>query len=888
MASPLPRPLALGLACTGGALTFLAFPNWNYHFLAWVCAVPILLAARHATVKQGFGLGLLAGTITNAGGFGWITYMLREFGHLPAVATWAILGLQAVTQGLTMAAGIALWRWLVRRGAGEATAAWLALWAGEVAIPMIFPWFLGNSLSFELPMIQIADLGGVHLVSALAWAANAAVFGLVVAVLDRRLMAWRFVAATGLAVAMTYGYGVLRINQVDAEQAAAKKLKIGLVEGNIGIWEKEARHLDATSRAYTLRHNLLTHQKMSADLQARGAELIVWPESAYIPFGLLPLQHSLDHFVLLGTGGAMLRDDGQGLRAEAPDRLGLPRDLSLLAGLSSPRGDLLRLVDAGRRILTVTPAGAIVREAPGSEVIVATANSPVDWYGRLPDGLVFARSGKVWALPWPQPAKPGVAEPGGKDVELHELRSEMSAPVDLTAAACGVQQRCAAVGRRGAIVGVRNGVVRGETSPTVQDLWAAAGDAHSETLAAVGAAGTVLVDEGSGWRAENRGQKTWFAAWFCPNGDLWIGGESGEIARRSGNGTWHSERSVTADVMAGACDAEGRVLVAGRGGKVWRSANGTWVSVTGASDGEITAVLGLQAFESFALSRSAKRIVPSGAALPAPDVKYPDDVIGDMGLSDTERATPRRGFSVPLLFGALTHGKPLDPGPGHCEDCYNSAVLLGSSGSIQAIHDKAFLLAFGEYMPLGDRFPVLYELSPETSHFQSGTKVAPIDLALPDGRHASLGMLICYEDLLPRYARNVAVHNPHVLINLTNDAWFGQTAEPEHHLNLALMRTVEYRKWLVRSTNTGISVFIDAVGRRVAETKLTDAETLLREVPLLESTTVYATLGDWPLAALALLLGWTWLRTIGGSVPTLSTGAARASKPKKAKKKSAE
>ena len=137
------------------------------------------------------------------------------------------------------------------------------------------------------------------------------------------------------------------------------------------------------------------------------------------------------------------------------------------------------------------------------------------------------------------------------------------------------------------------------------------------------------------------------------------------------------------------------------------------------------------------------------------------------------------------------------------------------------------LVPFGEYIPLGEQFPQLYELSPETSRFQSGTRTAPIELPLKDGVIARLGMLICYEDLVPGYAKRVAAHDPDVFINLTNDAWFGQSAEPEHHLNLALIRAVEYRRWLLRSTNTGISVFIDAVGRRVAETALTGEETLL-------------------------------------------------------------
>ena len=78
---------------------------------------------------------------------------------------------------------------------------------------------------------------------------------------------------------------------------------------------------------------------------------------------------------------------------------------------------------------------------------------------------------------------------------------------------------------------------------------------------------------------------------------------------------------------------------------------------------------------------------------------------------------------------------------------------LGPDGEVQALHDKSFLLAFGEYMPLGETFPSLYALSPETSRFQSGTRTEPV----VSGK-ARIGMLICYEDLIPRYAARVAAH----------------------------------------------------------------------------------------------------------------------------------
>lgn len=883
-AVPGPETRALNwlLAIGGGVLTFLPFPSWNIHWLAWVCAVPILLAARNATVRQGFGLGLLAGTVTNLGGFHWMTEMLREFGHLPMPIAGAILLLQATTQGLTMAVGVALWRWLVRRGAPSGPTAFLGLWAGEAAVPMIFPWFLGNSLTPELAMIQVADLGGIHLVSAVAWAANAAIYEVVAWPLQRQRPSLRFVGATAAAVLAAYGYGVWRLPQVDADQAAAAKVKVGVVEGNIGIWEKEARYLDGAKRAQTLRHNLILHQRMSQRLEKQGAELIIWPESAYMPYGPLPVVHTSDRFLAVGAGGSVLRHDGVRIRAEAPDRLGLPRDLGLLTALSSPRGDLWRAADGGRRVLSVGPAGAWATAVPEGQMVIATASPPVDVLGQLPDGWVVSRTGQVWRLPWPKAATESLSAPAGQGpldprpgAELQALGNDLKAPLDLTSAACNGEGLCAAAGRRGALLAWDSGSSDASPqlvpSPTTQDLWAVAADPSGPTIVVAGSAGMTLIGDGRRFEAETVGTATWYAAWLCPDGSAWLGGSDGATAERDVSGRWKLGPRLTADVLAGACDADGRVLAIGRGGQAFLKVETGFTAVPGASTGEITAAVGFQPQFAAIMPRTARRIVPASAALPKAEV-FPADAEADRFLPESQRSTPRRGFAAPLLFGALTQGKPTPTGRGHCEDCYNSAVLMATDGEVVAMHDKAFLLAFGEYMPFGDRFPKLYELSPETSHFQFGKRTAPIEWKVDSQRTARLGMLICYEDLLPRYARRVAAHNPNVLVNLTNDAWFGQTAEPEHHLNLALMRAVEYRRWLIRSTNTGISVLIDSAGRRVKETALTGAETLLHDIPLLEQRTWYATLGDWPLLVLVSGLVLTWLLTLGVQIAPSAAG----------------
>ena len=863
------RAVSLGLAAVTGVLVFLAFPGWNVHWLAWFGYVPLLVACRDATPRRGFAIGLFAGTITNAGGFHWMTTMLEEFGHMGPIPAWSILLLQAVTQGLCFAVGIATWRWLVRRGAPSAVSSFLGLWLGEAAVPMLFPWFLGNAISQELPLIQMADLGGVSLVSAMLYAVNAALAEIVLALLGKRAPAWRFLLATGLGVALAAGYGAVRLPEIDAMQAAAPKMRIGMVEGNIGIWEKEAKHLEPDARALTLQHNLLLHQQMSADLARRGAELIVWPESAYQPFGPNPVLHTTDHFLAVGAGGALWRHDGKQLQAERGERRGLPLDLGLLTGLSSPRGDIWRLIDRGRRIWTVTPHGASHVDLPEGETAVATTTAPVDLWGRVPAGFVIGRGGHVWQLPVAgfQTESPGE---GLRDrpATLQAWPGADIGVFDATAAAVNGAGTLAVVGRNGGVLVGRAGHVTRAATTVTTDLWTVAADAQGLLFVAAGAGGVVVQGDGETWSAGKVAPVDLYAAWFGQDGTAWIAGQGGLLMQRKvGGEPWRRVPGLPAiDLLAGASDADGNVLVAGRGGRLfWLKADHSALGVEAASlelnagqRGEITALIGFQAQPSFYVPRSARRILPARTPLPDPSLKFPDDAAADRATPELERNTPRRGFLPALLFGAMTHGSALPSRSAECKDCFNSALLLSSQGEVLALHDKAYLLMFGEYIPLGEEFPQLYELSPETSRFQSGTRTEPVVFD-----KARIGLLICYEDLIPRYARRVAAHNPNVFINMTNDAWFGKTAEPEHHLNLALMRTVEYRRWLLRSTNTGISVFIDAAGRRVQETSLDGAETMLRDVPLMETRTLYARLGDWPLLLLGLGLLGTYAAALG-------------------------
>lgn len=203
------------------------------------------------------------------------------------------------------------------------------------------------------------------------------------------------------------------------------------------------------------------------------------------------------------------------------------------------------------------------------------------------------------------------------------------------------------------------------------------------------------------------------------------------------------------------------------------------------------------------------------------------------------------GTGQALLFGATRVG----PDSRTDEEVpYNSAFLANTEGRIIGSYDKSVLLAFGEYIP-GDRFfPGVYRLLPYSSHFGRGTSLAPLVLTIPGDEPWRLGTFICYEDIIPRFVRDLMVPHhgprPHVMINITNDSWYGNTTEPAIHLSLAKWRAVEHRRALVRSTNTGISAFVDPAGRLVAQTRTYREETLVHDVPRMTGDTVYEVIGD--------------------------------------------
>jgi apolipoprotein N-acyltransferase len=208
-------------------------------------------------------------------------------------------------------------------------------------------------------------------------------------------------------------------------------------------------------------------------------------------------------------------------------------------------------------------------------------------------------------------------------------------------------------------------------------------------------------------------------------------------------------------------------------------------------------------------------------------------------------------WNTPILTGAYTLGRK----PG---DVYNSAVLLnpGPEANQQPPYRKNVLLAFGEYFPFGDTFPQLYDWFPEVSRFARGTAQDPILLA--DG--TKLGVTICYEAILPAFTRKVASRGAQVIVNLTNDSWFGAYAEPYQHAAISVFRAVETRLPMARATNTGISFTVDKFGRMSRTSGVYESDVIAEEIhlPRQSPETFYVRFGDWFVALCAILLVGFW------------------------------
>jgi apolipoprotein N-acyltransferase len=207
---------------------------------------------------------------------------------------------------------------------------------------------------------------------------------------------------------------------------------------------------------------------------------------------------------------------------------------------------------------------------------------------------------------------------------------------------------------------------------------------------------------------------------------------------------------------------------------------------------------------------------------------------------------PLEAPACPLLFGGKIYcGYPEKP-----RELYQSALLIDCEESMIGRYDKRHLMPFGEYVPGGDQFPQLRLYFPMQDEFDVGREATVMSC----GEKARLGVMLCYEDMVPGAAMSLVRNSANVLVSLINGAAFTEPLTLAQHRLLAQLRTVESRRCLVRCAATGETCVISPVGTILARLPLHTKEVLTAEVPLLEGQTLYRLIGPtFPIAcAIAL------------------------------------
>ena len=192
---------------------------------------------------------------------------------------------------------------------------------------------------------------------------------------------------------------------------------------------------------------------------------------------------------------------------------------------------------------------------------------------------------------------------------------------------------------------------------------------------------------------------------------------------------------------------------------------------------------------------------------------------------------------------------------------YNNTFLLSKEGEVIETYQKVKLLPFGEFIPLGDKFPWLKRTFAEVANFTHGDR-----FVLFPSRIGHIMPLICYEVILPDFVHEfyrLTDHKAQIFINVTNDSWFGDSVESRQHLELGRLRSIEFRLPMVRGVNGGISTWLDITGRHFEPTRvLTQANKIYTVAIPKKQKTFYTSYGYWLYYVFLVFFGITFLSGI--------------------------
>ena len=179
---------------------------------------------------------------------------------------------------------------------------------------------------------------------------------------------------------------------------------------------------------------------------------------------------------------------------------------------------------------------------------------------------------------------------------------------------------------------------------------------------------------------------------------------------------------------------------------------------------------------------------------------------------------------------------------------FNSAALISPSGQWTARYDKVHLVPFGEYLPFPKLFSFAGGLTKEVGQFEHGNRREPLNAG-----GERLGVFICYESIFPDEVRQFANNGAQVFVNISNDGWYGDSGAWAQHLNQTRMRAIENNRWILSTTDTGLTASIDPLGRLAARLPRKVRAALVAPYSLTSVTTFYTRDGDWFAFACAII-----------------------------------
>jgi apolipoprotein N-acyltransferase len=211
-------------------------------------------------------------------------------------------------------------------------------------------------------------------------------------------------------------------------------------------------------------------------------------------------------------------------------------------------------------------------------------------------------------------------------------------------------------------------------------------------------------------------------------------------------------------------------------------------------------------------------------------------------------------FSLGMVFNNIARSEE-----GGTLRYFNSAYFLGGDGAELARYDKIHLVPFGEYIPLRGALSLVESITKDVSDFHPGLEYVTASV---DGHPVSA--IVCFESVFPGLVREFIRRGSQLIINLTNDGWYGDSAAPYQHLLMSRWRAIENRRFLLRATNSGISAIVDPSGRIQVSTPLLKQDICIGKFAFVDHTTPYTRYGDWFALACAIISFLLLLHCYGG------------------------